>query len=87
MYSIFENVDCGYYLYDEPHLISLIENEPNDFDFNREDDRKCFPDNTIFNNYPYYNIEGKTEATIEKRIEINPPKDLPKKINFLLFIH
>jgi len=75
----FENTDYGNSLIDEPLFSNLYENDANEFGFPKEEDRRCFSDNVIFNNYSYYNIEDKTDVTNRKLNHIFPSKDLPKK--------
>jgi hypothetical protein len=77
---IFENTDCGYFLYEEPFFLNSYENEANDFFYNKEDDKRYFQDKAIFNNYENYKLEEKTEATNIKLNYNHPPKDLPKKV-------
>ena len=77
-YSFFENTERGYFMYEEPFFLNSYENEPNDFFYNREDDKKYFQENDIFNNYANFKFEERTEETDKNLINNSPKNDLQK---------
>jgi len=78
-YSFFENTDSGYFMNEEPFFFSSYENEPNDFFYNIEDDKKNFQEKEFFKNYGNHKFEERTEATDPKIINNYHKNDLPKK--------
>jgi hypothetical protein len=77
-YSFFENTERGYFMYEEPFFLNSYENEPNDFFYNREDDKKYFQEKDIFNNYANFKFEERTEETDKNLINNSPKNDLQK---------
>jgi hypothetical protein len=82
-YCFFDNKDLEIPFYDEAYFSNLIGNENNDFDLNKEDDRRDFPNNTkitqFLNMNAYEDFENRTDVTTKRPFYNNPPKELSKE--------
>ena len=82
-YFFFEHRDSEFPFYNEAYFSNLTLNENNDFDLNREDDLKVFPNSTtipqFLNINAHEDFEKITAATTKRPFYNNPPKELSKK--------